>query len=168
MTRRVARRALRCSDVSFFGVTTWTVTIWSPRSVPPTVGAPALHAELLTALSPFREPERDWPIDGLDRLVAERRLRHVDPDLMEDGAVFAGEERMGRDDDAHVGVTGEPAVRTGLALPGEAQRGVVVDSQDETVTVRVLATAATSAVGAGSVMLTPSPPQAEQGVLVMN
>ena len=45
-------KSLRCSDVSFFGVTTWTVTIWSPRSVPDRRRAPPLQAELLTALSP--------------------------------------------------------------------------------------------------------------------
>ena len=80
-----------------------------------------LHAELLAALGPFREPERHRPIDGLYlQLVAKRRLRHVDADLMEDGAVIAGEERVRRDDDAHVGVAGEPAVRD---LPRPARSG---------------------------------------------
>src|SRR5688500_169702 len=67
--------------------------------------APPLQAELLTALSTLGQPERDRPVDGLDlQLIAKRRLRYVDPYLMEDRAVFAGEERVGRHDDAHVGV----------------------------------------------------------------
>src|SRR3954451_7325810 len=41
-----------------------------------------LHAELLSALGPVREPERHLPIDGIYvQLVSKRRLRHVDPYL---------------------------------------------------------------------------------------
>ena len=122
--------ASRCCRFILVGTTTCTVTWWSPRCEPRTLGIPkprkrsrepdCVPAGSATSTS----PSSDGTSIVAPSATVRKTHRHVDERI----ATLATEERVRRDAQIHVEIARGSALRAGLAVGGDANPRAVVDA----------------------------------------